>query len=372
MLVTQESVVTEAQNGIGWIKLNRPHALNSLNVEMVAAIYKQLKDWKQDSQIALICIYGEGEKGLCAGGDMRTLYDLKEKGVEAYAEQFFSTEYPMDYEIHRYPKPVVVYMNGIVMGGGVGLSIGASHRIVTETTKWAMPEMNIGFFPDVGASYFLNQMPGYIGRYLALTANIVKASDVLYAGVADCYLESKNWPKLRQAMMEKRWSLDSAEQEINQLLKQYSLSISPPSSLLSSEQEKIDQHFQFETIEDIVSSLNTTAEKGDEWAEKTVNTLLSKSPTSLKVTLHQLQEGKDKQLYECLEMEMNVAMNFMKCHDFYEGVRSVLVDKDRAPKWNPAVLEDVSEERIASFFHYSWNNEQNPLTTLTGNKKYSC
>lgn len=368
MLVTQESVVTEARNGVGWIKLNRPHALNSLNGEMVAAIYKQLKDWKQDSQIALICIYGEGEKGLCAGGDMRKLYDLKGNSVKAYAEQFFSTEYAMDYEIHHYPKPVVVYMNGIVMGGGVGLSIGASHRIVTETTKWAMPEMNIGFFPDVGASYFLNQMPGYIGRYLALTANIVNAPDVLYTGVADYYLESRNWQKLRQAMVEKRWSLDSSEKEINQLLKQFSISPSASSPLLSNEQEKIDRHFQFETIEEIVWSLNTAAKKGDEWADKTVNTLLSKSPTSLKVTLRQIQEGKDKQLYECFEMEMNVAINFLKCHDFYEGVRSVLVDKDRTPKWNPAVLEDVSEERIASFFHYSWNNEQNPMTTLTGNK----
>ncbi|MBD1382703.1 enoyl-CoA hydratase/isomerase family protein [Metabacillus arenae] len=369
MLVTQESVVTEAQNGVGWIKLNRPRALNSLNVEMVTAVYKQLKEWKQDDRIALVCIYGEGEKGLCAGGDMRTLYDLKENGVEAYAEQFFSTEYPMDYEIHHYPKPVVVYMNGIVMGGGVGLSVGASHRIVTETTKWAMPEMNIGFFPDVGASYFLNQMPGNIGRYLALTADVLKASDVLYAGAADYYLESENWPKLRQAMMAKRWSPDSAKQEIDQLLKQ--LSSSAPSSSLSSEQEKIDQHFQFEIMEDIVSSLRTAAENGGGWAEKTVNTLLSKSPTSLKVTLRQIQEGKEKQLYECFKMEMNVAMNFMKCHDFYEGVRSVLVDKDRNPKWNPAVLEGVSEEQIASFFHYSWNNEQNPLTTLTGNKAYS-
>lgn len=371
MLVTQESVIIEAQNGVGWIKLNRPHALNSLNVEMVTAVYKQLKEWKQDSRIALICIYGEGEKGLCAGGDMRTLYDLKESGVEAYAEQFFSTEYPMDYEIHHYPKPVVVYMNGIVMGGGVGLSIGASHRIVTETTKWAMPEMNIGFFPDVGASYFLNQMPGYIGRYLALTANILKASDVLYAGAADCYLESKNWPKLRQAMMEKRWSLDSAQQEIDQLLKHYNLPSPSPSLLLTSEQEKIDLHFQFETIEDIVLSLKTAAEKGDEWAGKTVNTLLSKSPTSLKVTLRQIQEGKEKQLYECFEMEMNLAMNFLKCHDFHEGVRSVLVDKDRNPKWNPSVFEDVSEEQISSFFHYSWNNAHHPLTTLPGNKAYS-
>ncbi|MBT2739052.1 enoyl-CoA hydratase/isomerase family protein [Bacillus sp. ISL-7] len=353
MLVTQESVITEARNGVGWIRLNRPRALNSLNVEMVTAVYKQLKEWKQDSRIALICIYGEGEKGLCAGGDMRTLYDLKENGVEAYAEQFFSTEYPMDYEIHHYPKPVVVYMNGIVMGGGVGLSIGASHRIVTETTKWAMPEMNIGFFPDVGASYFLNQMPGYIGRYLALTANILKASDVLYVGAADYYLESKGWPKLMQAIQEKRWSLDSAQQEMDQLLKQYSPPSPVPSSLLTSMKDRIDQHFQFETIEDIISSLKIAADKGDEWADKTVNTILPKSPTSLKVTLRQLQKGKGKQLCECFDMEKNVAMNFMKCPDFYEGVRAVLVDKDRKPYWNPNSLIDILEEDVERYFYNS-------------------
>lgn len=345
----RESVVAELQNGIGWIKLNRPRALNSLNVDMVDTMNEQLKKWKLDDTVSLVCIYGEGEKGLCAGGDMRTLYDLKDKGIEAYANQFFSIEYELDYEIHHYPKPVVVFMDGIVMGGGVGLSIGASHRIVTESSKWAMPEMNIGFFPDVGASYFLNQMPGFVGKYLALTANILQASDVLYIEAADYFIESKDWPKLKEEMMGKRWMTDSVEMELEQLLESFQRSVTLSSSI-SSVQDKIDHHFRFETVEEIISSLQESANQGDEWAGSTMRTLLSKSPTSLKVTLRQIQKGKGQSLRSCFDMERNLALNFMKCHDFYEGVRSVLVDKDRNPKWSPSKLDEVTERQVALFF----------------------
>ena len=345
----QTSVIIDKQNGVGWIKLNRPHTLNSLNVEMIETISKQLKEWKNDKGIALLCMYGEGSKGFCAGGDMRKLYDLKENGVEMYAERFFSTEYPLDYDIHHYPKPILVYMNGIVMGGGVGLSIGASHRIVTETTKWAMPEMNIGFFPDVGASYFLNQMPGYVGRYLALTANILKAGDVFYIGAGDYFLENGKWDNVMKAINETKWHLDSAHQKLNSILEQFCIT-SKPSSSIKLRQEKIDEHFHFNTIEEIISSLQKAAIKGDEWAQETANIILSKSPISLKVTLFQLQEGKLKSLKECLEMEMNLAMNFMKSHDFYEGIRSVLVDKVHNPKWNPKSFNAITDDQITSFF----------------------
>lgn len=345
----RESVVAELQNGIGWIKLNRPRALNSLNVDMVDTMNEQLKKWKLDDTVSLVCIYGEGEKGLCAGGDMRTLYDLKDKGIEAYANQFFSIEYELNYEIHHYPKPVVVFMDGIVMGGGVGLSIGGSHRIVTESSKWAMPEMNIGFFPDVGASYFLNQMPGFVGKYLALTANILQASDVLYIEAADYFIESKDWPKLKEELMGKRWMTDSVEMELEQLLESFQRPVTLSSSM-SSVQDKIDHHFRFETVEEIISSLQESANQGDEWAGSTMRTLLSKSPTSLKVTLRQIQKGKGQSLRSCFDMERNLALNFMKCHDFYEGVRSVLVDKDRNPKWSPSKLDEVTERQVALFF----------------------
>ncbi|WP_246096912.1 enoyl-CoA hydratase/isomerase family protein [Psychrobacillus soli] len=342
-------VVTEVKNGIGWIKLNRPQVLNSINLEVVELITKALEKWRNDDDVIFICLYGEGEKGFCAGGDMRKFYDLKNNDVVSYAENFFTSEYQLDALIHQYTKPIVAYMSGIVMGGGVGLAIGATHRIVTEKTKWAMPEMNIGFFPDVGASHFLNQLPGYTGRYLALTAKVVQASDTIYMGAADYYMESGNWETFQMEMQEKHWSSESIQQELNEFIQSH-CSNSPSISQLSIEQEDIDCHFQYETVEEIVKSLQSEASVGNEWAALTVHTLLSKSPTSLKVTLQQLINGKGRSLNECLEMEKNMAIHFMKTADFYEGIRAVLVDKDRSPKWQPDSLEAVSTSDVEAYF----------------------
>jgi enoyl-CoA hydratase len=376
--VTQPSVLIGEINGVGWIKLNRPKVINSLNVEMVKLIYQQLQQWKDDKEVYLVCISGEGKKGLCAGGDMRTLYDLKESNVKEVAFDFFSTEYQMNITIHRYPKPVLVYMDGIVMGGGVGISIGGTHRIVTENTKWSMPEMNIGFYPDVGASYFLNKMPGCIGRYLALTSEIINASDAIYAGVADFYIDSKNWGELEYEILRKTWSSKSVQSELSKLIKKFSKPVNPELSYLAEVEEKINKHFAFDSLEEILSSLKNATNNGDKWAEKTIRTLLSKSPISLKVTLHQLKEGKTKSLVDCFKMELALSMNFMDNPDFYEGVRSVLVDKDRSPNWKYHRIEDISEESILNFF--KWNEEYDVFTTFdrldnemkTSNLNYSC
>ncbi|QNG61666.1 enoyl-CoA hydratase/isomerase family protein [Bacillus sp. PAMC26568] len=188
------------------------------------------------------------------------------------------------------------------MGGGVGISIGCKYRIVTEKTKWSMPEMNIGFFPDVGASYFFNRMPGHIGRYLALTASIIKAADVLYIRAADRFMPSDRWNDLKRALDEMKWTKEIVAEQLNQLLNDFTSSFMP-GSLLASMQEKIDLHFAFNTVEEIIHSLSRAAEAGDPWESETVKTMLSKSPTSLKVTLKQLQEGAGKSLEDCLRME---------------------------------------------------------------------
>lgn len=347
----QSGVRCEVANRIGWIRLSRPQAINSLQLAMVRAIDEKLREWKSDPKVALICISGEGERGLCAGGDMKALYECKDSSSFQAAYDFFHTEYAMDLLIHQYPKPVVAYMNGIVMGGGVGLSIGASHRIVTETTKWAMPEMNIGFFPDVGASYFLNRMPGYAGRYLALTSQVIQASDAVYCGAADFYIESKNWPDIESQLLQRAWPEDGAAAELSALLAGYRAPVPP--SRLAEWQPKIDGHFAKETVEDILSSLEREAERGDPWAAETLRSLLAKPPVSLKVALRQLQLGKEKSLADCFSMELNMSMNFMKHPDFYEGVRSVLVDKDKSPAWNYPRLEDVSDDLVDSFFEWS-------------------
>ncbi|WP_078409895.1 enoyl-CoA hydratase/isomerase family protein [Priestia abyssalis] len=347
----ESNVISYVDRGAGWLKLNRPQALNALNAEMVEKMYETLDAWRTDPSVAFVCISGEGTKGLCAGGDMRFFYDHRNSNVEECARRFFTTEYQVDLMIHEYPKPIVVYMDGIVMGGGVGLSVGASERIVTERTKWAMPEMSIGFFPDVGASYFLNQMPGHVGRYLALTGETILTADVLYVGAANRYMESNRWEEFIQEIQKTNWNLDKASKQMGDILDAFcsTLEDESPISLL---QSKIDKHFAYETVEEIVASLGKAAESGDDWAAKTRSTIQSKSPTSLKVTLRQLQKGKNQSLLSCFNMELALSMNFMKNYSFYEGVRAVLVDKDRKPNWKPNSLADVREEEVERFFYY--------------------
>lgn len=337
----------DVRSGVGWIKLNRPRALNSLNLGMVQIIKDHLDRWKSDDRVSLVCIYGEGAKGFCAGGDVRAIYDLRGANVEEQARKFFATEYEMDYEIRHYAKPILVYLHGIVMGGGVGISIGASHRVVTETTKWAMPEMNIGFFPDVGSSYYLNRMPGYVGRYLALTAEVITGDDVIRFGAADYCVQCEDWPKIVKAVENQTWNPATASEQLHQLLKALDQPIEGNSSLPLS---RIDEHFRFDTVEEIVRSLRSAADGGDKWADQTCQLMLKKSPLSLKVALEQLKRGKGLSLKACYDMELNIAMNFVRSDDFYEGVRSVLVDKDHNPGWTYRELHEVTEQTVESFF----------------------
>ncbi|SET71120.1 Enoyl-CoA hydratase/carnithine racemase [Natronincola peptidivorans] len=359
-MVNQGNIIHHVKENVGWIKINRPNALNALSFEMIQRLYQVLEEWKNDDTVAFVCLEGEGDKALCAGGDVKVLYDLRESNVKEYAFNFFSTEYRMNMTMHTYPKPILVYMNGFVMGGGVGISIGATHRIVTEKTKWAMPEMNIGLYPDVGGSYFLNKMPGHIGRYLALTSKPINAADALYIGAADYYINSDAWESIKQAIGERKWSIELVDHELGQLIEKFKQAPSAPSKLAAL-QNDIDKHFGHERMEDIIKSLEISTEKGDAWAGEIKNILLANSPTSLKVTLKQLIEGKHKSMVDCFKMELELSLNFMESHDFYEGVRAVLVDKDRSPKWSPDVLEKVKDEVVDTFFTYEWKEGKNPL-----------
>jgi len=358
--VENREILFEASNGVGWIKLNRPEKLNTFSDNMIELLYDQLLKWREDPSIAILVIEGEGDKAFSAGGDVRQLYDLKDGNIIESAIESFSREYSMDLTMHLYPKPILSYMDGYVMGGGVGVSVTGSHRIVTERTKWAMPETSIGLYPDVGSSYFMNKIPGYIGRYLALTSKSINAVEALYAEVADYYIDSSSWDDLREAIIRRNWTSERAKEELDNLIAEYNRVPTMSSSIVDLE-GKINRHFAFNTMEEIVDSVQRSANKGDEWADKTVKTILSKSPTSLKVTLRQLIEGENKTIKECLMMELTMSINFMKCHDFFEGVRAVLVDKDRKPKWNPPTLEEIKEEDVASFFTYPWKDGRNPL-----------
>jgi len=358
--LSNPNILFEVKNGIGFIRLNRPEKRNALSYPMIECMYKQLLEWKNDDSVAMVLLEGEGDKALCAGGDVVHLREKRYSNIDEYAFGFFYTEYCMNMLIFTYPKPIMSYMTGFVMGGGVGICVGTSHRIVTEKTKWAMPEMNIGLYPDVGGSYFMNKMPGQTGRYLALTSKPIKPADVLYIGAADYYIDTSSWDELRQAIVDKTWTLDGTVERLDFLISQYSKEL-PVVSPLAELEEKINYHFGFDTMEEIVESLEQAAENGDEWADDVVKTIFTKSPTSLKVTLKQLQEGKKKTMKECFEMELEMSMNFMHYDDFFEGVRAVLVDKDRNPKWNPPSLEEVKQEVVDSFFSYIWEDGKNPL-----------
>lgn len=348
-------IKSEVKNNVGWILLNRPEKLNALSYEMIKDLNDILNAWKDDDGVKLVVMEGAGEKAFSAGGDVHHLYLKQHEDIESYAFGFFYTEYCMNMLMHLYPKPIVTYMNGITMGGGVGVAVAGSHRIVNEKTKWAMPEMNIGLYPDVAGSYFLNKAPGFIGTYLALTSTVIKPQDVLFANAADYYLTRDKWTALRKLLLVFEWG-DNVKEQLEFLIDQHQTSCDETSKLEKTF-ESINDHFKHDTVEEILDSLKAS---NVEYAREIYDILMSKSPTSLKVTLEQLRRGVGLDIKACLVMELNMSMNFMKYHDFFEGVRSVLVDKDRNPQWQPNTLAEVSKKTVDSYFSYEWERG-NPL-----------
>ncbi|GAK10407.1 3-hydroxyisobutyryl-CoA hydrolase [Geomicrobium sp. JCM 19039] len=331
--------------GLATLELDRPKAIGSLNHEMVQTIQEQLEHWKNDDHVKVILLKGNSEKGFCAGGDIKTLANANKSDEDfERARQFFLDEYALDADIANYKKPIVALLHGVVMGGGVGLSQGASHRIVTHNTKWAMPEMNIGFFPDVGASYYLNQAPGYSGTYLALTAKVIPAEDVLYIGAADFYVDDVT--RVEETLRSKNWmNIDAPRETLDQLLKD--VSEEPKPSALAAKQTLIDEFFHLHQVEDIVKKLR---DDGGEFATKTADTLESKSPVSLKVTLRHMLESTHQPLEKVLEADATLAINFLKADDFYRGVESVLIKKDNNPQYTYRTLEEVREDVVDQYF----------------------
>lgn len=345
--MTENVLFSTYPNGLAAITLNRPKAINALSFDMLQAIQKKLTEWEQDDAVQLILLTGAGSKGFCAGGDIKALYEAHSNDTELEkADQFFEEEYDTDWLVYRYHKPIIACLDGIVMGGGVGLIYGASHRIVTERTKWAMPEMNIGFFPDVGAAYFFNKAPGATGRYLALTASTIGASDAIAIHAADYYLPSGKLNSFIADVQKTDWHNEALLSALNHLLTKYA---EPPEvkSALAPLRETIDRHFSYSTVEEIAASLEAD---DSEFASRTRDALLSKSAVSLKVALKQILLGKNQSFKACLETDLTIARHFLRHEDFFEGIRSVLIDKDRQPNYRYKNLSDVSEERVDHFF----------------------
>jgi enoyl-CoA hydratase/carnithine racemase len=321
----------------GVVTLTRPKALNALTHKMVLALAKALTEWATDDAVALVVVKGEG-RAFCAGGDILDVYRARQEGRDVVG--FFADEYCMNAQLARFPKPYVSLIDGIVMGGGVGISAHGSHRVMTENARLAMPEVGIGFFPDVGGSHILSRLRGSFGMYLGLTGTRIAAGDACWCGLATHSVLSADLPSLYDALT----TTGDAKGALKPFVK------TPEREIDESVVHAIANHFDYDTLDEIVASLRASAEKGDEFAKATLATLSAKSPTSLAVTFREIKTGKMLSMDECMEMEFRIVSRMLRGHDFYEGIRAVVVEKGSTPAWNPPTLGEISEEAVDAYF----------------------
>ena len=333
---SRPEILFETRGVVGLIILNRPKALNALTLGMMTAMRAQLAVWADDPAVESVVIRGAGERAFCAGADIRA---IRQSGLDgtSYAVEFFREEYRLNAAIKHYPKPYIALIHGICMGGGMGLSVHGTYRIAGSSAVFAMPETGIGFFPDVGGSYFLGHAPGQIGLYLGLSGERLNARDALYARLATHWVPSDAWPVLTNALEQGEDPRDVAME----------LGLRPQSSPLSDRCAKIDRIFRATSVEDILTLLDRDDK---EWSHELAALMHSRSPTSLKLAYSQIRTGSMLEFDDCMTMEFRIASRILKGHDFYEGVRAVLIDKDNAPRWQPATLADVADGDIQAYF----------------------
>ncbi|XP_076631569.1 3-hydroxyisobutyryl-CoA hydrolase isoform X1 [Colletes latitarsis] len=337
----EDDVLIKDIGNKGIITLNRPKALNALNLSMVEKIHPVLKKWNLSKK--LVIIEGAGEKAFCAGGDVKSIVIAMRANNKTVGETFFRKEYTLNDLIGTYKIPYVALINGITMGGGCGLSVHGKYRVATEKTLFAMPETAIGLFCDVGASYFLPRLKGKLGLYLGLTGDRLKGTDVLHAGIATHFVPSEKIPDLKQDLL----AMDLPN--VTEVLNKYQPQNLNKEFCLAPYMNQIDECFSASSVEEIVDRLK---QDNSEWAKKTLQTLLQMSPTSLKVTMSAIQKGATLSLADCLKMEFKLACNYglKKNSDFCEGVRALLIDKDQKPTWNPQSLGKVTDAYVNQQF----------------------
>jgi enoyl-CoA hydratase len=334
--MNEKDVILRREGFIGRITLNRPKALNALTEDMCAAMLTQLKQWASDPAVHAVVIDAVPGKAFCAGGDVRAIYDAGRR-ADGSVMSFFRTEYRMNAAIRRFPKPYVALIDGFAFGGGCGVSMHGSHRVVSENAMLAMPETLIGLFPDIGATTFLNHLPGEIGMYLALTGLRINSADAIYCGLATHFVAARDHAALRDRLVQ--------GERPNAVLAASSTPASGVSGL-ARHRDAIDRAFAASSVEDILERLDL---EGD-WGNETASLLKSRSPTSLKVTFRQMREGAELDFASSQRMEFRIMARMMEGHDFYEGVRAALIDKDQSPRWVPPSLDMVSESEIERFF----------------------
>ena len=348
-----EEIQLDRTGGVAILTINRPQALNALTLDNYRRFAPALRAWAGDPSVRAVVVRGAGERAFCAGGDVRAVYEAG-RGISGDPDLpaiFFREEYELIRCIHRFPKPYIAIIDGITMGGGAGISVNGAYRIATERTLFAMPETAIGLFPDVGATRFLNRCPGNVGRYLGLTGARLGAADALYCGFATHFVPHDRIAELVGALGVFAPERGRDSDRIDAALTRFAQD--PGSAALATLRPVIDRCFAGGSVEKILDALAAEAKAGSahaDWAVETQAGLLTKSPTSLKITLRQLIIGRDYDLEAALTLEYRLTQHVMAAHDFYEGVRAMLIDKDQKPRWQPATLAEVEDDMVDIFF----------------------
>ena len=338
--MNSSDILFERRGAAGIVTLNRPKALNAVTHDMVRALTRQLQQWEADLAVTRVIVRADGERAFSAGGDIRALYELGRAGRQQEMLTFWRDEYPLNAYIKRYPKPYVALIDGIVMGGGVGVSVNGSHRVAGDRFAFAMPEVGIGFFPDVGATWFLPRLPGELGTWCALTGDRLKTADALAASIATHHVRSERFADLIDALCG-NVSVDATL-----------AAFAEPAGdgPMKSKRDIIDRVFAGGEVAGILDGLDQETGEHAEWAHATAATIRTKSPVSLKIALQQVRRGKGWSFEDCMRYEFRIVSRVVYGHDFYEGVRAVIVDKDNAPCWEPAALRDISDADIERHF----------------------
>ena len=353
----------------GHLTLNKPKALNALDLEMAEIMLGALKSWATRDEVAFVVMDATGDKAFCAGGDIVSMYNAMKDNPDSvphFVKTFFTIEYTLDYTIRTYNKPVIAWGHGIVMGGGMGLMTGASHRVVTQSSRLAMPEISIGLYPDVGGTYFLPRLPGKTGMFLGLTGASINASDALYIGLADHYCNAQDKDAIFKALAE--CDVSTAEvtsQSVSDVLQRFEVAQDERvAGQVEPYRQTIDSVCEADSLAAVVEGISNLDADDDKWLSKAKKSLAAGSPITAHLVYEQIRRGQSLSLAECFKTELGVSCHCGEYGEFQEGIRALLIDKDNAPQWKFDDVASVPEEVVEYFFSDPWQDESHPLAQL--------